>query len=116
MAQQVIVKLVDDLDGGAADETLHFSYRGTDYEIDLSKKNAVAFDKAIEKYLVKARKTKVAASARGPRQSTASGLSKEQLADVRAWAIKNKIKVSPRGRVAADIIARYQSARRGATK
>jgi hypothetical protein len=112
MAQQVIVTLVDDLDGGVADETLRFSYRGADYEIDLSKKNAVAFDKAIEKFVVKARKTMAPAAARGPRKGTASGLSKEQLAEVRAWAIKNKIKVSPRGRVAADIIARYQSAKR----
>jgi len=112
MAQQVFVKLIDDLDGGAADETLRFSYRGTDYEIDLSKKNAVAFDKTIEKYVANARKTKVSTAARRARKDTASGLSKEQLAEVRAWAIKNKIKVSPRGRVAADVIARYQAAKR----
>jgi len=111
MAQQVIVTLVDDLDGGTADETLQFSYRGTDYEIDLSKKNVVAFDKAIEKYVAKARKTK-GATTHSTRRSTASGLSKEQLAEVRVWAIKNKIKVSPRGRIAADIIARYQATKR----
>ena len=116
MAERVVVTLIDDLDGGVADETLHFSFRGTDYVIDLSKKNAVAFDKAIEKYVAKARKTKVAPTARGSRKSTASGLSKEQLADVRAWATKNKVKVSPRGRVGADVIARYQGAQRASTK
>jgi len=117
MAQQIVVKLVDDLDGGMADETLRFSYRGSDYEIDLSKKNAAAFDKAVEKFVAKARKTKTkSTAASSTRKDTASGLSKEQLAEVRAWATKNKIKVSPRGRIPADVIARYQSAKRGSTK
>ena len=40
MAQKVEVLLVDDIDGGEADETVSFSIDGTSYEIDLSKKNA----------------------------------------------------------------------------
>ena len=40
MAQRVTVELEDDLDGGPADETVRFGFGGTDYEIDLSKKNA----------------------------------------------------------------------------
>jgi hypothetical protein len=98
------------LDGGGADETLRFSYRGTDYEIDLSKKNVVAFDKAIEKFVVNARKSKGVA-VRSARKASGSGLPSDELAEVRAWATKNKIKVSPRGRIAADVIARYQSAK-----
>ena len=38
MAQRVTVALEDDLDGGAADETVRFGFGGSDYEIDLSKK------------------------------------------------------------------------------
>ncbi len=40
MARKVEVKLVDDIDGGVADETLKFSLDGTLYEIDLSSKHA----------------------------------------------------------------------------
>ena len=40
MAKQIIHKLVDDLDGGDADETVKFALDGIQYEIDLSKKNA----------------------------------------------------------------------------
>jgi len=40
MAQKVEVTLVDDLDGGKADETISFSLDGTQYVIDLSGKNA----------------------------------------------------------------------------
>ncbi|TMR20990.1 Lsr2 dimerization domain-containing protein, partial [Actinomadura geliboluensis] len=36
MAQKVQVLLVDDLDGGEADETVAFSIDGASYEIDLS--------------------------------------------------------------------------------
>src|SRR5688572_2174992 len=40
MAREVIEKLVDDLDGGDAAETVTFALVGTSYEIDVSKKNA----------------------------------------------------------------------------
>ena len=40
MAKQIIHKLVDDLDGGDADETVKFALDGVQYEIDLSKDNA----------------------------------------------------------------------------
>ena len=40
MAKQIIHKLVDDLDGGDAEETVKFALDGIQYEIDLSDKNA----------------------------------------------------------------------------
>jgi len=40
MAQKVTVELEDDLDGSPADETVRFGLDGTEYEIDLSEKNA----------------------------------------------------------------------------
>ena len=40
MAQIREVRLVDDLDGEAADETVEFGIDGKNYEIDLSKENA----------------------------------------------------------------------------
>ena len=43
MAQKVTVELEDDLDGGPADETVRFGVDGSEYEIDLSTKNAAAF-------------------------------------------------------------------------
>ena len=40
MAKQIIHKLVDDLDGGDAEETVKFALDGIQYEIDLSESNA----------------------------------------------------------------------------
>ena len=43
MARKVQVHLLDDIDGGKADETLKFALDGTNYEIDLSAKHAQLF-------------------------------------------------------------------------
>ncbi len=42
MAQKVTVVLEDDLDGGQADETVRVGFGGTEYELNLSAKNAAA--------------------------------------------------------------------------
>lgn len=47
MAHKVTVALEDDLTGGPADETVRFAVDGTDYEIDLSAKNAAALGKLL---------------------------------------------------------------------
>jgi Lsr2 len=47
MAQKVTVVLEDDLTGGPAEQTVRFAFDGTDYEIDLSAKNAAAFGKQL---------------------------------------------------------------------
>ncbi len=49
MAQKVQVLLVDDLDGGEADETVTFALDGKTYEIDLTTANA---DKAAQPSLI----------------------------------------------------------------
>ena len=51
MAKQIIHKLVDDLDGGDADETVKFALDGIQYEIDLSKKNADKLRELIAPYV-----------------------------------------------------------------
>lgn len=53
MAQQV--KLIDDLDGSDAVETVRFALMGEAYELDLSQKNLDALHKALDKYIAAAR-------------------------------------------------------------
>jgi hypothetical protein len=56
MATKVTVMLEDDLDGGPADETVRFRFGGTEYEIDLNKKNARAFRKQLAPFVEHARR------------------------------------------------------------
>ena len=47
VAQRVEVVLVDDVDGGPADETVQFALDGVSYEIDLNAANATALREAL---------------------------------------------------------------------
>ena len=109
MAQKVTVALEDDIDGGPADETVRFGLGGTEYEIDLSKKNANAFRRQLVPFIEHARKT-----GRGQRRRpgrTAS--SRERSADIRAWAKDQGITVSDRGRISASVAEQYEAATEG---
>ena len=72
MAQKVTVALEDDLDGGPAEQTVRFGFGGTDYEIDLSAKNAAAFHKQLAPFLEHARKSGRAQSRRPGRTRPAA--------------------------------------------
>jgi hypothetical protein len=49
MAQKVQTLLIDDLDGGQADDTVRFGLDGTDCEIDLSARHTDALRKALHR-------------------------------------------------------------------
>lgn len=108
MAQRTIVSLVDDIDGGPADETVHFSLQGNSYEIDLSKANAQEMLRALQPYTTHARKTGGRGSAAA--RVTGSGAGREQLSAMRRWARDSGYTVSDRGRVSAEIQNAYHSA------
>jgi len=105
MAQKITVALEDDIDGGPADATVRFGLGGTDYEIDLSKKNANAFRRQLAPFIEHARR-----AGRGQRRRpgrTAS--SRERSADIRAWAKDQGITVSDRGRIPASVAEQYDA-------
>jgi hypothetical protein len=105
MAQRTQILYVDDIDGSEAVGTVRFGFDGADYEIDLSKKHADQLAKAIEPFVAAARK--VPSSRRAVRGSRPA---RHDQSDVRAWARGQGLKVSDRGRIPADVLARYESA------
>ena len=64
MAQKVQVILVDDLDGGEADETISFALDGVNYEIDLSENNAESLWESLAEWIGHARRVGGRASSR----------------------------------------------------
>lgn len=105
MAQKVQVLLVDDLDGGEADETVSFSLDGVTYEIDLSSNNAKKLRDSLQSYVDHARK---AGTARRRRSRGAS--SRERSAEIRAWAKSRGKKVNERGRIPQSIVDEFEAA------
>ena len=59
MAQIREIRLIDDLDGDTADETVEFGIDGKNYEIDLSKSNAEKLRDALASYVAAARRADV---------------------------------------------------------
>jgi hypothetical protein len=110
MAQIREVRLIDDLDGEAADETIEFGIDGKNYEIDLSKENAAKLRDALASYVASARRSG------GRRRSSASSggaaarrpsIDREQNQAIREWARKRGMKVSDRGRIPAEVLETY---------
>jgi Lsr2 len=115
MAQRTIVQLTDDLDGKpipqGKGETIRFGLDRTDYEIDLAEKNAKALRNDLAKYVTAARRTSGGGGGGRGRGRTATGTGRDyDPKAVRAWAESQGIQVSQRGRVPADLIARFQAA------
>jgi hypothetical protein len=114
VAQKTIVMLTDDLDGkplsDGEGETVTFGLDGRSYEIDLSKNNADGLREALAQYVAAARK--LGRSGRGSvsRMSKSPSEHDYNPKQVRAWAESEGIDVSPRGRVPADLIVKFQAA------
>lgn len=111
MAKKILTttEYTDDLDGGNAAGTVSFSFNGQNYEIDLSKRNQAAMEKALKPYIAAARKARP--TTRNRRSAgTATTPRRKDLSDIRTWAKENNLPVSDRGRVASNTIEQYDAA------
>jgi nucleoid-associated protein Lsr2 len=112
MAQKVTVTLVDDLDGTEAEETVEFGLDGASYQIDLSEDNAERLRDALAEYVDHARRSggRRRANARpAGRPARPASADREQNQAIRAWARKQGMKVSDRGRIPSEVIDAYNS-------
>jgi hypothetical protein len=108
MARQTITKLIDDVDGSAADTTITFALDGTNFEIDLSDSNAAKLRESLAPWIAGARRVRGGGSApRGPRAAR-RGAARDAQA-IREWARENNIEVSDRGRIKAEVVEMYNN-------
>jgi hypothetical protein len=109
MAKQIQEILIDDLDGGEANETVAFAIDGASYEIDLSEVNAKKLRDSLSAFVQSARRSGALATRRR-RAGSARALTREKSADIRAWAKSHGLNVSERGRIASKIVEQYEAA------
>jgi hypothetical protein len=92
-----------------------FGLDGTSYEIDLSKKNAAAFRKVLDRY-AKAGRRASRGGARGRRTAASTNGSKSKpkrgfdITQLREWAGANGVTVPSRGRIPQAVVAQYKQA------
>jgi hypothetical protein len=109
MARKIEVLLVDDLDGGTAEETLTFSLDGAHYEIDLSTENADKLRTALQPFMEKGSRQTRQTGSRGVKPVRNSS-NRERSHEIREWAKNQGLKVNERGRIPAAVIEQYQAA------
>ncbi|MFJ4106989.1 histone-like nucleoid-structuring protein Lsr2 [Oerskovia enterophila] len=110
MAQKVQVILVDDVDGGSADESVTFALDGVSYEIDLSSAHAEELREAFSKWVGHARKVTRGAARPATKKARSSAAGPSRATEIREWARNNGYTVSERGRISADIQQAFDAA------
>ena len=110
MAQRVNVLLEDDLDGGAAVETVKFALDGRRYEIDLNAGNAAHLRADIATWVSYARPARRGSThPAGAATSSTRRSRRDDLAAVRSWAQQHGYAVSDRGRISGHVMAAYRA-------
>ncbi len=109
MAQKISVTFACDYDSKEIPEGEHmtrvFSLDGRDYEIDLCERHSQKFDEAVGRFAERARK--VGSRAGKPRRRTTAH--RQRSAEIRAWAKQSGMEMSDRGRIPANVIAKYEA-------
>jgi hypothetical protein len=119
VAQIREIRLVDDLDGESADETVEFGIDGKCYESDLSKENAGRLRDVLADFVSAARRaggrrrggssagTGSGSGGAGAAPKGRASIDREQNQAIRDWARKRGMKVSDRGRIPAEVLEAY---------
>jgi hypothetical protein len=112
VAKHTTVTLVDDLDGGEADEQVQFAVDGKSYEIDLSSKNAEKLREGLAPYVSAARRAggRSAAPSSSGSSNSSSASDRAMNRAVREWAVAQGMKISERGRIPSNVLEAYRNA------
>src|SRR6201998_2488280 len=111
VAKKITTLFIDDIDGGAADGTVRFALDGTEYEIDLNAEHSEELRSALGKHVTHARKVGGGARRGGSVAGRAGRGAGSTLTttEIRTWARENGYEIKDRGRVPADVVAKYQA-------
>jgi nucleoid-associated protein Lsr2 len=107
MAKETVTRLVDDLDGGVAHETVKFGLDGHQYEIDLSSKNAKKLRAELAAFVEHGSRLSARTAAparRGGGRSSAGATHPDQNRAIREWAQSKGYEVAERGRIKQEIV------------
>jgi Lsr2 len=103
----VQIFLIDDLDGTEAAEAVCFGLDGTQYEIDLNSGHAAELRATLAPFAGKARG--VGSAKRASHNGSKNPVTISNM-EVRAWARSQGIDIKERGRVPAEVVAKYRAA------
>ena len=105
MARQVIERLVDDIDGSEATQSVAFGVDGLAYQIDLNDQHADDLRNRLSPFLEVARRV------REDRHASARGAvgDKDRNSAIRQWALDEGVELPSRGRIAGAVQEAYDA-------
>jgi hypothetical protein len=114
MAQRFQVLLVCDLHGDETPgvETVNFSVDGASYEIDVCEAHATKLRDAFAPFVAAGRRAGRGGGGAGRRRRGQRSSGGVDPAAVRAWARSHNVAVSERGRISAEVLARYAASKK----
>ncbi|MBP2331299.1 hypothetical protein JOF56_011684 [Kibdelosporangium banguiense] len=115
MAQKTVVELVDDLDGGTANETVAFTLDGVEFQIDLSTANATRLRDSLAEYVAHARRIGGRKQRLAPGGDSGKKSAEEQAQNqaIREWARAQGKTVAERGRLPHALVVEFKEAHGG---
>jgi nucleoid-associated protein Lsr2 len=108
MAKQVIERLVDDIDGSEANQSVSFSVDGHTYQIDLNEQHADELRAKLQPFVGVARRVR---HQPGPTRGAGRGIvpDKDRNSAIRRWALDEGVELPTRGRIAGAVQAAYDA-------
>jgi hypothetical protein len=108
VAKQVIQRLVDDIDGSEAIESVSFGVDGHSYQIDLNEQHSAELRGKLEPFLGVARRVRhqQGHARSGAHRATSD---KDRNSAIRQWALDEGIQLPTRGRIASAVQAAYDA-------
>jgi nucleoid-associated protein Lsr2 len=115
VAQKTVVELVDDLDGGTADETVAFTLDGVEFQIDLSTENAARLRNSLAEYVAHARRIGGRKQRLTPGGDSGKKSAEDQAQNqaIREWARAQGKTVAERGRLPRALVVEFKEAQGG---
>jgi hypothetical protein len=108
MAKQVVQRLVDDLDGSAATQTVSFGIDGRLQDIDLNDQHAQDLRAALEPFVAAGRRVQ-RDGGRAGRSAGGAPVDGDRNPAIRQWALDEGVQLPTRGRIAAGVQAAYDA-------
>lgn len=108
MARQVIERLVDDIDGSEATQSVTFGVDGHGYQIDLNDQHANELRAKLSPFLEVARRVREESS-RGRAGARGPVGDKDRNSAIRQWALDEGVELPSRGRIAGSVQQAYDA-------
>jgi hypothetical protein len=108
MAKQVVQRLVDDLDGSEATQSVVFGIDGRLLHIDLNDQHAEDLRAELEPFISAGRRVRDQRG-RAERGTRGASADKDRPSAIRQWALDEGVQLPTRGRIAGGVQAAYDA-------